>query len=642
MFGGYSVGIEIHLVDHVTSAMGRVNQAMIHAQGNTVNFQKALTGLHTQMSRLQAAGDIGSTMFSGAAGAINSMIDPAKEYAQAITQANLAGIEHLDIQKNIKAAWDTAREVPGSGATGNIKTQTELFNIVGPSRAQMQETRDMLTPMKKIEEVLKSVVGNRHAAEDQILAGVRSLDMQGKAKPEDVIHGLTEQTRVAQGMGNRVPMSMWPNVTNYEHAMKTQLSDTFKYRFLPVLMEEAAGKFGGAGGSRVGTMVSAFGRMAVQDRMSNRTRGQLAEVGLIGDDGHVIGRDMARTDPQKWAAMAFEKIRAANPGIKPDQMAGKVIETFSGGNQLMVDFMIEMLTKTQNGQFDRWDKIYSKIPGLEESYQIARNNPENVENSLQTAWTDVMVSLGTALTPFIPYLNIVANILEQIGGFFIANPWAAQLVVITIAVTGFVGGLIALGAAAGVTALILPMLGLGIGALGPIIEIVVLSIAGLSYAFFMIAQLGPKLGELMYSACDSIGKSVTDTWNNIVKSTNDFTKNFVDPLIQGFSNLENVLKPLMFMIDPIGFVARESANAIGSVTTNTVQPIRPGSANQGKATKTSLNIQQGAINIHPAPGQSPEDIAKAVQEMLIQVMQSGLLTNAGNTTGLLFGHEPSY
>lgn len=653
MLGGYSAGIEIHLIDHVTAAMANVNKALVMAQGNTTAFQKALEKTHTQMMRLQAMEFAGNQMFQGAAAGLNAMVEPAREYAHQLNIMKMNAMEFHDMQNQIKAAWDTSFTVP-STPTENLQALTDMRTIFGGKQENLEEARHLLPTFKKIETIMAASAHdpNHSPAEatNQIFAAVKAMEMRGKVRnPQEFEHGIEEMTRVMVATGGRVLPSDYQSMAKYARQMKLTLDDDFWFKVAPELILEMKSVGGGAGGAGgPGAMINAFGRTFVQGIMTKATAAKLDDLGLLAGgsmdtnttntiaDG-VVARDLAASNPERWVnEYLVPALLKAHPELEGDEMAINVA---------IADLRLQGLTgglvgelHNKDAQFDKFADNLAKVGNIEQLYNQSLDSPFAAQQALSKSWETLMLSLGEVMVPFLPMINQFSAALRVMARVMKDNPWIPQLIVFGLMATAFVGGILAIVGAVGGLAIILPLLGIPAAAFGAVAEIVGLTIAGITLSLFALANLGPVFLQPFVNAWnaaaygfkmmgDEIGKFFSTTWRLV---------------LQGIAFFGDLIRPIVSAINPILGAAVDTSvvgakKLLGEEDAKArLTPLKSATDQEKKANNVQMNVPKIVVN--SSPGQSPEEIAEAVKDMIVRIIQDGILSGVGNT-GLLFGQE---
>lgn len=633
MLGGYSVGIEIHLIDHVTAAMANVNKALIMAQGNTTAFQKALEKNHAQMMKFQAMEFAGNNMFQGAAAGLNAMVDPAREYAHQLGIMNMNAMDFHEQQMNIAAAWDTSFKIP-STPTENLQALKDMHTIFGDTHEAYEESRHLLPEFQKIQTILAASVHDpSHSAGDstnQIFSAVKAMEMQGKVRnPEEFQHGIEQMTRVMVATGGRVLPSDYQSMAKYARSMKLTLDDDFWFKVAPELILEMKSVGGGAGGAGgPGAMIAAVGRALVQDIMSDKARAALGDLGVLNDEGQFIDRELAAKNPERAVnEIMIPAILKQHPEFEGDQMAINLALNELRLPGLSGSLVGELFNKDK--QIDKFGAILDKIGGVDELYNKAiAGSPFAQQQALQKSWETLLTSLGEVMVPFLPMVNMLSQSLQFMASVLKSNPWMAQMIVLGLVATAIVGATIAIIGAIGGLVLILPLLGITGATFVSTVGIVIGSIAALTGSLMILANMGSTFKQMwdgLISGFMNFGAGM-QSFGDGFKALSPET---IMPFFSGIMKLPGFVNPAMPTFEPASGGKKDAKDP-------RLTPIKPLLTDQKKAQAVQMTVPQIVVN--GTKEQSPEDIAGAVKDMLIKVMQEGLLTGVGHT-GLLFGHE---
>ncbi len=650
---GYQVGIEIHLVDHVSMAMAKVNQAMMLAHGHTVKFQQQMAKLQNTMMKFQAMSVAGNAMFSTAASDLNAMIDPAKEYAHQLNLMNMAGMEHVEIQKNIQAAWETSRNIPTTNPASNMAALGDMRIVFGDDPKHLAEARSLLPDFAKIQTIMSAATHDQaagHQQTDQIFAAVKGIEMLGKIRTEEQFRHYAEQmTRVMVATQGRVLPSDYSGMIKYARQMKLTMSEDMLFKVAPELIMEMKSQGGGAGsGGGPGAMIAALGRLGVQGIMNKATFKNLQDIGMI-QDGYVgndmgaaqnalVGKELLARNSAEWVnTVLIPHITAAFPELadfegdpqKEFAVQMKVLDVFRG-NQNAVALIMEEFNK--RNQFVKFGAMFDKTGGIEKMYQASLNDPAVAETALTESWKTVMMSLGKVLIPFIPYINQFAAALQLVAKFFVDNPIIAKFVVMGLVATTIVGAILALVGAIGLLALPAIVMGATLGELAVVAGWVIIAIGivtnVLVYASSALNLFG-KILKIFPGMLSSIGFQMMGT------AITNFWQKFIAPI---FIGLLNFVKPILRIFDPKAFAIADALTAgVESAQPAIGVPSKKPSASTVNQNNPSVNIAEGAIKIVTSGG-NPADIAKSVIEELSRQMQRNILTN---TTGGGLWNAPS-
>lgn len=144
------------------------------------------------------------------------------------------------------------------------------------------------------------------------------------------------------------------------------MSNRFWTTVAPGLMQDMdAARFGTAMGSTLSQLIGG--------RMTKNAAGALAEAGLLGDDGKVVGGGLAVSDPDLWVAKhlipALQK-----KGVDLNDAVG-VASALSPmfSNQLVADIFTKLIV--QREQYAAKTEQYGKAPGLEAADKLKGMDP---------------------------------------------------------------------------------------------------------------------------------------------------------------------------------------------------------------------------------------------------------------------------
>ena len=656
---GYTVGITVHLVDHVTGGLGRISTALQAAGSQTTAFEKKMERLQGIMDKLQVAQNLGSTAFNMSVGAINEMIEPAKEYAQIINMMNMQGTKHQEIQENIKYAWEQTNKVTGTTVAENLKALIDLKNVFN----DIHEARELAPDLMKAKMILAASVDGPVSknAESMVFDMAKAIDQPGHVQsPEAFRKHLFGMTKVMQMMSGKVLPGDYLSFFKYSRQSKFDLDEKFLYGVLPELLLENKGGGGGVAGG-VGPQIAALFRFGVQGIMNKRSAQSLYDMGLVPENsilkttttgttlqGGLVGAEMLQKNPFEWVQTVFRPAlersypelidKNAKPGSGiSDAQSLQVAQIFKG-NQLATSLVIELLKKPF--QYERFSKRIEQAPDFETSYELAQKSPQVAQQVADAAWENLKTVVGTEIIPLlVPGLQMLAGGLRTLAQFFRDHPLAAQIAAAVPMATALVGGVVALGAAIASTGIVVAMLGIT-ASVGEI----ALAIAG------VVGGLTALIVTLMNWS--TIQAKITETWNAFGTS---FTAvmhgmdllyprlvELINTVLPGISNWIQSLYELWGAMNPIQkFIAdslfgTKEGSGKGATRGEGVG-LQPGTAvpKGANGANSKVEIQPGAIQINQQPGENAEDLAEKVLLKITQMMHDGLISTV-TAGGALF------
>lgn len=417
MAEAYRIAIGLSLTNRVSPALGLIARDFIKTDAAAAALQSRLRGI-----KLQAALGAGmvATGFFGL-DLLSKTLPDAREYAHQLNIMNMAGLSHVEIAQAVGAAWKNTSTVITTTATENLKSLLDLRNVLG----SMPAAQWALPIVSKIGAVMGSssesaISGN---AQDIAFTMAKALDIIGAARdPATFAREAGLMSKVVTAFQNRVSPKQFQSVFQYARQAKFDLSDKFKYEFLPTLMLEMGGGNGGGGGSRgVGPMLAAIYRVTNQGLINKKSLGLWEDLGLV-KRGAALKTSTTGTvaDPLKDAALAANNpflwaLQKMEPAIKAkfgqNITAGQersVIGQMFRGNQLAASAMMEFISKPQN--FLRDQRIIRGAMPYDKAYdQAKKNDPEFQFAALHAQWNNVLTKLGITILPTVISLTQTLN-----------------------------------------------------------------------------------------------------------------------------------------------------------------------------------------------------------------------------------------
>ncbi|MEB0059242.1 hypothetical protein [Variovorax sp. LG9.2] len=405
---------------------------------------------------------------------VTSMIKPAEEYTSQLLRMNTAGMSHVEVAQSAAAAWKLAGENMTTTATGNLKSILDLRNVTG----DMNEAITLLPMMQRMQTILAASSEHKLSAGsiDLAYSAAKALDVRGAVSDQAKLERQADlMTRVIMATQGRVTPDQFQSVFQYSRQAKFAMSDDFAYKVLPTLMQEAAGKAGGGGGSRgVGPMMSALYRFTNQGFVNRKSLPLLSELGWLGEGGAlktsgrgtVVGplkdSELAASNSFEWAKKRFEGIDAYLTAHKLEKTESRVLQIINEatrGNQLAGSILGEYYVKRKN--FERDQKLIEGVMSPADAYQQAiTKDPATARRALSASWVNFETSLMMNVVPvLVPALNQLAKGLNGLGAWSRANPDMTKGLVL-----GFtaLSGAMAIGGA-------LTILKVGFGGLGTVL-----------------------------------------------------------------------------------------------------------------------------------------------------------------------------
>lgn len=648
----FTVGVSVALVDNVSAALNKISQTMMIAHGHTDQFQQKLAGVQDKLNKLHALELVGKEMFQGSVSALEAMAEPAKEYAHHVNRMNMLGLEQKDIALGIGAAWENTNKVIGSTATENLKTILELNSIL----QNMPEAVHLSEKMGKAQLIL-TAASEKYGVKNSEGLGfsmLKSIEMMGKLDPKQIEHHIEMMTKVMQATSGKVLPTDYQQVLKYANQAKVMLDDNYLYRVLPEMIIENKTPGGGGGASRQGTAIAAMFRQFAMGTMNKVTAANMDALGLLQSNtmvpttttgtitSGVIHKDEFVQNPQKWIMDYFvPALEKAYPEAKgnPLALSMKALETLRG-NQLSVGQVQEFITKDSyiNADTGRFGKTLDKVPGFEQSAQLAQQSPTNAMKALDAAYENLRTVFGMEIIPIlIPGLQALAAGFREVTGFFKNNPWAAELVVALTGAIALVGGIVMIGAAIASTAIIASLVGFSasVGTIAASIGGAIVAFTGLILTVMHWDEWSKNLQKIWESCMSFLTQRLQELARFVIHTFVDIGRTFGiidDKTAKAYSNdadrsisqfnTQSVLNPVFEALlrrSPVGpFI--EAGKQANQVINPTKEPAKP------QAQNNKIVIAPGAVQVKQQPGEDSEVFIKRMMDELTKRLQEALKT----------------
>ena len=431
MFEAYKVGVTLALTNHISRGLGFVMRDLARTDAQAIKLKKTL---HS-MEKLALGGAVTAGVGYALLKPVHASLDAAKEYAHQLNILKMAGMSQVEIAESVGAAWKNAQDIMTTNPTGNLASILDLRNVTG----SLKEAKEILPIVSKIQTVMAASAepGIRANAEGVAYSMAKALDIIGAVgNPEELVKQANMMTKVVTSTGNRVTPEMYQSVFQYARQGKFDLSNEFKYEILPTLMQEAATRKGGGGGSKgVGPALAAMYRITNQGYINRKSQAEWEALGLVAPgtalktttSGTTVGpmKDAAGASANsfKWVnEVLVPAIRAKYGEAASPQFIRQEINALYRGNQLAASLAVEFFTKHQN--FLREQQNIRKAMGYEGGFDAAiANDPETLEQAAAAQFKALKIQIGTELIPLIlPALHGLAVGLREIGTWARENP----------------------------------------------------------------------------------------------------------------------------------------------------------------------------------------------------------------------------
>lgn len=421
----YAIAVRVRLIDGVTRGLSAMALAFAKTHGNAKALQKELDSINFRLkagAALIGAGALGFYI-------LDKAVKPATEYAHQLNIMRMAGMSNLDIARATGDAWKNTGTVITTTATENLRAILDLKNVLG----SLKDAEFALPIVTKIGAVMTSssetaLSGNAH---DIAFTMAKALDIIGAARDPAIFqHEAMLMTKVITAFQNRVSPQQYQSVFQYARQAKFDMSDEFKYEFLPSLMLEMAGKGGGGGGSRgVGPMLAAIYRVTNQGYVNKKALPLWESLGLV-QSGSAI---KTATEGTVMAPLKARGLAAQNPFLFATQILGPAIRAKFGnvssarereiigelfrGNQLAAAAMMEFISKPQN--YLRDQRIIRGAMPYTKAYDHAlKNDPEMAYLALRKQLNNAETAVGIQILPL-----VIKGAWSLAGGLHALSDW---------------------------------------------------------------------------------------------------------------------------------------------------------------------------------------------------------------------------
>lgn len=508
MLEAYAIAVRVKLINGVTAGLTSMASAFAKVHGNAVQLQNTLNKIKFQMAAgtaLAGAGALGFLL-------LDKAIKPATEYAHQLNIMKMAGMSNLDIAKATADAWKNTGTVITTTATENLRAILDLKNVLG----SLKDAEFALPIVTKIGAVMasSSEANVRNNAQDIAFQMAKALDIIGAAKnPATFAREAGLMSKVVTAFQNRVTPKQFQGVFQMARQSRYDLSDEFKYEFLPSMMLEMSGGSGsGGGGSRgMGPMLAAIYRLTNQGYVNKASVPLWEKLGLLDPKGKILptttldtvvaplkGHALAAANPFLWTMNvvlpAIKKMLGKNDTLKNER---SVMGFLARGNQLGASGLMEFISKPQN--FFRDQGIIRNAMPFDKAYDQAKKNDPNFQYAaLQAQMTNAETALGIAALPLlIKGTRLLAETIQPLGVWLIAHPNMTKGLVLGFAALSaammFGGTVLLLSAAFSGLALLGPVLAAGFGlllsGLGALLSPVTLVIGGIAAVGFGLYEM---------------------------------------------------------------------------------------------------------------------------------------------------------
>ena len=476
----YNVMVRLFAHDGVSRVIGNMGKKFAKTDLEAKALQTRLDRIKTTM--LAGAG-LGMMGFFGIRG-LNKLIAPAAEYQHLLVQSNAMGLSHLDIVKNIQAAWETTTKVQTMSLNQAYITLMNLRAAVKSlpiARAILPDVAKLTTVMAVAQE--QGAVGRSETPEQMSFGVVKTLEMLGKTGNVATFRrNINEMASAILGLRGVVTPRAFQMTAKYAKAAGPMLSERFMYTTLPVLMQEMmVGKgFGGARGGP-GAAIAGWYRFFGAGVASKKELAQWGRLGLLTTT-HMASLTKAQeaqykvlykkmlthpyfvpsTKAQENLLLAGAPIKGAVLAIKdPLTYMGKYIlpaihKLYPHATQQTIAMIVGSLLPGRGGWlastlavryglFEHYrSTVFGKVRSISDIVALSHRDPWAIRERVSAQWSNIRTVLGAGfMTAILPALDKFANVLNQMAQFFKAHPLMGKNLIISLyglaAAMGFSG-----------------------------------------------------------------------------------------------------------------------------------------------------------------------------------------------------------
>ncbi|PXX42211.1 hypothetical protein [Aquitalea magnusonii] len=462
-FEAYSVAIKLSLTNMVSSGLQLIAKDLTGLEKNVVNLQDKFTAL-----KMIGVGWGMKHIGDGMLGFLGKTVETSKEYTRQLSLMNAAGMSHLEIAKATSSAWATSKEVITSSASQNMTAIRELRSVFG--KDHMDEAYAVLPQVQRTKAIMEALTGKeQHGVAFDMVKAIE-LGTKGAVTKESLLKQSEMMSKALMQFGGTLTVQDFHQALKYSRAAAPYMSDDFKYKYLPTLIQEM--KTGHGGASSAGNVIASMyalvaGRQIPKELIANWQDAGLLKKGSVVADKHnrttskilpggILGSDEFAENPYTWAQ------KYVAPAIKHLMATKHLSETdafYALTKDRMKAFGLQTLVN-KAAQFERDRKLIESGPSSYESYQrLLKTNPQLAQQALHSQWENVQARIGYEILPkLIPLAIKFADWLGGLAQWMEHHPNKLQALVIGFGTLGIGLDLLGRGLMA---AGIIKLLGLG-------------------------------------------------------------------------------------------------------------------------------------------------------------------------------------
>ncbi|MBB5508161.1 hypothetical protein [Paraburkholderia atlantica] len=404
MLEAYKIAVRVSLINNVSSGLLAMSQHFAKVNGNAAQLQQRLDKIKTTMligGGAVAAGAFGFRLFDGA-------IKSADKYYHQLALLKNIGMSQAEVAETVKTAWQTTHDVMSTKASDNIKTLLELRSAFGDGK--YHEALAILPTVQRMGAVLQSITGapQDHVGFDMIKA--IELGTKGALSEDGVKKQAEMMSQAIVAMNGTVTVADFHQALKYSRSAAPYLSDDFKYKYLPTLIQEM--KTGKGGASGAGNAIASLygliaGRMIPKELIQNWVDSGLVDKSKVVADPHsrttskilpggIVGSGEFAANPE---AYALKYIKPAIARLQAQKGLSEVDAFYALTKNRVTAFALQTLVN-KSVQFERDRALIEKAPNSLQAYnRLARTDPELARQQLGAQWENLKIQLAYDVMP---------------------------------------------------------------------------------------------------------------------------------------------------------------------------------------------------------------------------------------------------
>lgn len=535
-FEAYNVAIKLSLTNMVSSGLGMIAKDLTGLDKNVVNLQEKFNAL-----KMIGAGwgiaKIGDGMF----GFLERSVETSKEYTRQLSLMNASGMSHLEIAKATGAAWATSKDVITSSTSQNLTAIRELRSVFG--KDHMDEAYAVMPQVQRTKAIMEALTGKeQHGVAFDMVKAIE-LGTKGAVGKEGLLKQSEMMSKALMQFGGTLTVQDFHQALKYSRAAAPYMSDDFKFKYLPTLIQEM--KTGNGGASSAGNVIASMfalvaGRQIPKDLIANWQAAGLIKSGYVVADKHnrttskilpggIVGSGEFAENPYFWAQ------KYVAPAIKHLMASKHLSETdafYALTKDRMKAFGLQTLVN-KAAQFERDRKLIESGPTSYESYQrLLKTNPQLAQQAMHSQWENVQARIGYEILPkLIPLMIKFSDALADISGWMEKHPVKTKDIVygftaisVAFAVLGrvlMVAGFVKLFGLGPGLATFFSVIGKAVMFIGRafIMNPIALTLVAIGLAAYTLWKnwdtIGPKIKKTWSDICDHIYGWVAGLWEKI-------------------------------------------------------------------------------------------------------------------------------